>query len=98
MVSVSVVLAPALAAGRAVQFAGCVVTECVVGAATGLPWAVQQDGARHPVALYAVLLLIAAWFVASRASGSRHWLGVGAYVAAEVLVITVAGFLAAGRE
>jgi len=55
-----------------------VVSECLVGTAADVPWAVQREGARHPVARYGVLLLAAAWFVASRTSPSRRWLGVGA--------------------
>lgn len=91
-------LAPALAAGRAVQVAGCVVTECMVGASANVPWAAPQDSARHPIALYAVLLLAAAWFVASRASsGSRRWLGIGAYLGAELGGLTVAALLTAAR-
>jgi len=61
-----------------------------------VPWAVQQDGAGHPVALYGVLLA-AAWFVASRAAPSRRWLGVGTYLGAEVLGLALASFLAAAR-
>ena len=85
-------LPPALAAGRAVQLVGCVVTECLVGSAADVPWAVQEDGARHPVARYAVLLLAAAWLVASRTSQSRRWLGLGAYLGAEVLGLVLVGF------
>ncbi len=60
------------------------------------PWALRQNGARHPVALYGVLLA-AAWFVASRASPSRRWLGVGAHLAAEVLGLALASVLTVAR-
>jgi hypothetical protein len=49
-----------------------VVTECLVGTPADVSWAVQQDGARQPVALYGVLLLAAAWFVAI-SRGDAGW-------------------------
>ncbi len=83
-----VLLAPALAAGRAVQSVGCVLTGCLVGQPTTLPWAAEQSGAlRHPAALYVVFAFVAAWLVAHAAARKERpaWLGPSAYAAAELV-------------
>ncbi len=90
-----VVLAPALAAGRAVQSAGCVLTGCLEGRTTTLPWAAEQAGAlRHPVALYVVLVFAAAWLVSQRFLQKDRpvWPGPASYVAAEIVALLLARF------
>jgi prolipoprotein diacylglyceryltransferase len=61
-------LAAAALAGLGGWHAGCVVRDACLGTASDLPWAIAQDGSaitRHPVELYAALLLaIAAAIVA----------------------------------
>ena len=91
------VLGRALAAARSVQLTGCVLTGCISGSPTNLPWAVQQDIPRQPLALYGVLLLALAWFAASRVSVGRRWawLPVGVYLAAEVANAAIDHFLSA---
>jgi prolipoprotein diacylglyceryl transferase len=88
----TVLAAPALAAARTIQLAGCAVTHCAIGLPTNLTWAHLPDPAQHPVALYGVLLLAAAWFITSRASTGRisAWVPIVVYVAAELTTQAVA--------
>lgn len=54
-------IAPATVAGLAGWHAGCLVRDACLGTPTGLPWGISQAGseiARHPVEIYAALLLI----------------------------------------
>jgi len=54
-------IAPATVAGLAGWHAECLVTGACLGTPTGLPWGIAQTGsdiARHPVEIYAALLLV----------------------------------------
>ena len=54
-------IAPATVAGLAGWHAGCLVTDACLGTPTGLPWGIAQAGSdipRHPVEIYAALLLV----------------------------------------
>ena len=56
-------LAASALAGLAGWHAGCLVRGTCLGTPSGLPWAVSQEGSavgRHPVEIYAAVLLIAA--------------------------------------
>lgn len=56
-------LAPAALGGLAAWHGACLVRGACLGTPTGLPWGVAQEGstvARHPVEIYAALLLLAA--------------------------------------
>jgi hypothetical protein len=89
-------VASALAAARSVQLTGCVLTGCVIGPPLTLARAYVADPPQHPVALYGVLLLAAAWFIASRTSTGRisAWLPVAAYVSAEFMMQVAAAAFA----
>jgi prolipoprotein diacylglyceryltransferase len=53
-------IAPATLAGLAVWHAGCLLRDACLGTPTGLPWGMALPGspvARHPVELYAALLM-----------------------------------------
>ncbi len=83
----TVLAAPALAATRTVQLTGCVLTSCAIGVPANLAWAHLPDPSQQPVSLYGVLLLAAAWFIASRTSTGRisAWLPVVVYLSAEFM-------------
>lgn len=76
-------LAPAVLAGLSGWHAGCLWREACLGAASELPWAWSSptsDVTRHPVELYAALLLIAAGLIVSRL-GWRPYLRSGSALA-----------------
>jgi len=55
--------APAAVAGLAGWHGGCLMREACLGTSSDLPWAIAQTGSaitRHPVEIYAALLLVAA--------------------------------------
>ena len=59
-------LGPAAMAGLAGWHAGCLYRGACLGTTSSLPWAVAQEGSaitRHPVEIYAALLLLVAAFV-----------------------------------
>ncbi|MDA2979282.1 MAG: prolipoprotein diacylglyceryl transferase [Actinomycetota bacterium] len=62
-------IAPAALAGLAGWHAGCLVTNSCLGAESTLPWAMTLDGSavtRHPVELYAAILLAVAAVLIAR--------------------------------
>ncbi len=77
--------APALV-GLAGWHGACVVTASCLGAATSVPWAMTAPGSavgRHPVELYAALLLsVAAWVVGRRSTGRTGSAAAAAMLAA----------------
>ena len=61
--------APAVVLGMAGWHAGCVWRDSCLGTASSLPWAWAQSGSeitRHPVELYAAILLVGGAFLVSR--------------------------------
>ena len=79
-------LAPAALAGLAGWHAGCLWRDTCLGTASDLPWAWStstSDIARHPVELYAAILLIAGAYAVAR-SGWKPYLRSG-------LALTIAG-------
>lgn len=65
-------LAPAAVAGLAGWHAGCVVRGACLGTPTGLPWGLAAPGSaitRHPVEIYATLLLLAGAVLVARRRG-----------------------------
>ena len=77
--------APAALAGLAGWHAGCVLTASCAGTPTGLPWGISVGGgiARHPVEIYAALLLAAgvAALLYARRYGPARGVLVGAALA-----------------
>lgn len=74
-------LAPAALAGLSGWHGSCLIRDGCLGTMTDLPWAMSQAGSsvgRHPVELYAAILLgvVAIALVAYKARGSRLPLGV----------------------
>ena len=68
-------LAPAALAGLAGWHAGCLWRNACLGASSDLPWAWSMptgDVTRHPVELYAALLLIAGAFAVARSGWSPY--------------------------
>ncbi len=79
--------APAAVAGLSGWQAACVVRDACLGTPSGLPWAVAQNGSqitRHPVEIYAALLLIAGSVFLILWKRSRPNTGVVAAVAVAV--------------
>lgn len=84
-------LAPAAVFGLAGWQAGCLFREACLGTPSSLPWAWAQSGSgitRHPVELYAALLLgVSAWLLFRlRSSHPPPWLIAGLALAAAGLV------------
>ncbi len=73
-------LSPSILLGLAGWQAGCLWRGACLGTASDLPWAVAQPGSditRHPVEIYAALLLVVGAILVSRL-GWRPWLRSGA--------------------
>jgi prolipoprotein diacylglyceryltransferase len=81
-------LSAAALAGLGGWHGGCVVRDSCLGSPSELPWALAQEGStvtRHPVEIYAALLLIAAGIVVARwRARGRPSLGLPAGVALTV--------------
>lgn len=85
---VSDLLAPAALAGLAGWHGGCVWRGTCLGAVSDLPWAFAQSGSavtRHPVEIYAALLMLSAAFLVHRLP-SHPWLRTAAALAMAALV------------
>lgn len=85
-------LAPAALAGLAGWHGGCLWRDTCLGTATELPWTMTAAGSgvgRHPVELYAALLLVVAAIVVARLP-HRPWLraGIGLGLAGGVRLVT----------
>ena len=99
-------LAPAAAFGLAGWHAGCLVRGACLGTTTGLPWGIATtpgSALRHPVEIYAAVLLIAAGFGLvwlwrhHPATGATTWAALFAVAATRTLTEPMRPVLGRGR-
>lgn len=84
-------LAPAAVGALALWHGGCLVRDACLGSVSSLPWAVAQDGSavtRHPVEIYAALILLVATITLYLLK--KRWPGPGVVAGTAVALVAAA--------